>query len=45
MAQQVALWKRVASVIKKLLKKHNELLISTHGHVIHYLHIRITPVV
>jgi len=34
------LWKSVATVVKKLLKK-TPLYISTHGHGISYLHIRI----
>lgn len=40
-SQQIKLWKKVSSCIKKMLKKNNKIWVSTHGLGIPYLHIRI----
>ena len=39
--QQKEVWKQVTIVARKLLKKHKYIWISTHGHGVPYLHIRI----
>ena len=40
--QQQKLWNKVASIIKKELKKKNKIWVSTHGLGVPYLHIRIS---
>jgi hypothetical protein len=42
MGQQKALWKCVAHVTRKLLKKHQNIWISTHSHDVSYLHVIIS---
>ena len=39
--QQKAFWKKVASSVKKMLKKHDKVWVSTHGTGVPYLHVRI----
>ena len=41
--QQKKFWKKSAKLIKKMLKKHNKLWVSTHGTGVPYLHLRIEP--
>jgi hypothetical protein len=42
LAQQKALWKCVARMSRKLLKKNKYIWISTHGFGVPYLHVRIS---
>tara|TARA_X000000950_G_C13908598_1_gene658043 strand:- start:1899 stop:3680 length:1782 start_codon:yes stop_codon:yes gene_type:complete len=41
-AQQKALWEKVGKVARKMLKRYPQVWISTHGHSVPYLHIRIS---
>lgn len=40
--QQKEFWKKVSSIIKKELKNGNEIYVSTHGHGVYFLHVRIS---
>ena len=42
--QQIKFWKKVASGIKRMLKKNDKIWVSTHGLGVPYLHIRIDTV-
>ena len=42
--QQKYFWKKVASELKKLLKTHDKLYVSTHGLGVSYFHLRIEPI-
>lgn len=42
LTQQKALWKRVATITRKLLKENKYVWISTHGLGVPYLHVRIS---
>jgi len=39
--QQIALWKHVAKLVKKLLKVVDTVYINTHGLGVYYLHVRL----
>ena len=41
-SQQKALWKLVAQTVEKLLKSYDYLWVSTHGHGVNYLHVRLS---
>ncbi len=41
-SQQKEFWKHVANECKKMLKKHDQIWVSTHGLKVSYLHVRIS---
>lgn len=44
LAQQKALWKRVVTVARKLMKNNKYVWISTHGLGVPYLHVRVSTI-
>lgn len=40
--QQKEFWKKVANIAIKCMKKNEKIWISTHGHGVHYTHVRIS---